>query len=181
MSKPRKKQMALKERLRRQLVQARQMSERLLADFETSQQWTYQIHDDCNHALWFAGHMAHTDNFFLSMIDSSAAVELPTIYQRQFGMGSQPTNVPEDYPSPSDVLEVMRERRATLLEVLDSLDDEDFTKSTPDGAPDFLSDIAAVFEMAIWHEGLHSGQLSSVRRALGHKPILPGPPVESQP
>jgi len=34
-----------------------------------------------------------------------------------------------------------------------------------------LADYAAVFEMAIWHEGLHSGQLSSVRRALGHGPV----------
>ena len=113
------------------------------------------------------------------MIDSASAKELPPIYQQQFGMGSQPTDSPDDYPSPSVVLKVMRERRATLLKVLNSLADDDFNRPTPAGAPDFLSDIAAVFEMAIWHEGLHSGQLSSVRRALGHKPILSAPPIES--
>lgn len=167
--------MPLKERLQRQLTQAREMSERLLSDFESPEQWTFQIHPDCNHALWFAGHMAHTDNFFLSLISPDDAVELPSIFARQFGMGSQPTPTPDDYPTAEEVLKNMRERRATLLNVLAHLNDDDFTAPTASGAPDFLKDVAAVFEMAIWHEGLHSGQLTSVRRALGHPPVLPAP------
>ena len=55
--------MEIKKRLKRQLLQARQLSEKLLADFKTPAQWVYQVHENCNHALWFAGHMAHVDNF----------------------------------------------------------------------------------------------------------------------
>jgi hypothetical protein len=58
-----------------------------------------------------------------------------------------------------------------MLRLLDSLSDEDFSRPTPEGAPEFLPDVGSVFEMAVWHEGLHSGQLSVVRRILGHKPL----------
>jgi hypothetical protein len=161
--------MSLKERLKRQLVAARQTSEGFLADFKTPEDWVKQVHSEANHALWFAGHMGINDNFFVSIVAPEKAKKIPEMETR-FGMGSHPTNRAADYPSAASVLEFMRERRKTLLEVLDGLTDEDLAKPTPDGTPKFLSDVASVFEMAIWHEGLHSGQLSVTRRSLGYKP-----------
>lgn len=163
--------MSLKERLQRQLLSTRQMSEKLLADFQTPEQWLHQVHPGSNHALWFVGHMANTDNFLLSLAAPGQAISLEG-FNNRFGMGSQPTGVPADYPQPEEVLATMRERRAKLLAVLESMTDEDLAGKTPAGAPDFLPDIASVFELGIWHEGLHAGQLSVVRRSLGHKPIV---------
>jgi uncharacterized damage-inducible protein DinB len=163
--------MGQKQRLERQLVNMRQMSERLLADFQTPQQWTFQVHPSCNHALWFVGHMATSDNFFLSLVAPDKAVQLPE-FQVKFGMGSQPTSDPSAYPPPQSVVATMRERRAALLATLSSLSDDDLAKKTPDGAPEFLPDVASVFEMAIWHEGQHKGQLSVARRALGYQPLF---------
>jgi uncharacterized damage-inducible protein DinB len=163
--------MSQKERLRRQLVRVRQNSERLLADFQTPEQWTFQVHPSCNHALWFVGHMATSDNFFLSLVAPDKSQKLPE-FQAKFGMGSQPTNQPSEYPAPESVLAAMRERRQALLAVLDGMSDEDLAKNTPEGAPDFLPDAASVFELAIWHEGQHSGQVSVARRALGYKPLF---------
>ena len=88
-----------KQRLQRQLVEMRQRSERLLADFRTPEQWTFQVHPTCNHALWFAGHMATSDNFFLSLIAPEKARQLPE-FQARFGIGSQPTNDPAAYHLP---------------------------------------------------------------------------------
>jgi uncharacterized damage-inducible protein DinB len=163
--------MGQKERLRRQLARVRQNSERLLADFRTAEQWTFQVHPNCNHALWFAGHMATSDNFFLSLVAPEKSRPLPD-FQAKFGMGSQPTNNPSQYPAVESVLATMRERRETLLGVLDQMSDDDLAKKTPSGAPDFLPDVASVFELAIWHEGQHSGQVSVARRALGYKPLF---------
>jgi uncharacterized damage-inducible protein DinB len=163
--------MSLKERLLRQLVERRQTSERLLADFKTPADWVYQVHPGSNHALWFAGHMAHVDNFFLSLVAPDKAKATPESLAT-FGMGSQPTSNPADYPTPETVLAKMRERRRTLLDVLNGLSDDDLAKKLPTGTPDFLSDVGSVFELAIWHEGVHAGQLSVARRALGHKPLL---------
>jgi uncharacterized damage-inducible protein DinB len=162
--------MSLQNRLLRQLKTTREMSERLLTDFKTPQDWTFQVHPACNHALWFAGHMATSDNFFLSLIAPDKKKDMPE-FQSKFGMGSQPTNEPAAYPQPESVLTTMRERRQALLSTLEAMTDDDLAKKTPDGAPDFLPDIGSVFEVAIWHEGRHSGQLSVARRALGHKPL----------
>lgn len=163
--------MSLKERLQRQLTSARQLSERLLADFKTPEDWTRQLHPGCNHALWFAGHMANTDNFLISMIAPEQAWQNKD-FGLKFGMGSQPSPNPADYPPPADVLSTMRERRQALLALLDKLGDDDLARKTAAGAPEFLADFGSVFELAVWHEGLHSGQLSLTRRALGHAPVM---------
>ena len=163
--------MSLKERLRRQLVAARETSERYLQDFQTPEAWTAMVHAGANHALWFAGHMANTDNFFISIIAPERAVERDG-FAEKFGVGSHPTSNSGDYPPVEDVLAFMRDRRAVLLDIFDSLSEEDFAKPTPEGTPNFLADIGSVFETAIWHEGLHSGQLSVTRRSLGFDPAF---------
>jgi hypothetical protein len=163
--------MSLKERLQRQLGSARQLSQRLLSDFHSPPQWTHQVCEGGNHALWFVGHMANTDNFLISLVAPERAVE-KIGYGAAFGMGSRPSGNVADYPPIDEVLAAMNERRATLLDVLAGLTDDDLARPTPDGAPDFLSDFGSVFELAVWHEGLHSGQLSMVRRSLGFEPVM---------
>jgi uncharacterized damage-inducible protein DinB len=162
--------MNAKRSLKRSLKQVRGLSEELLATFRSAEDWTYQVFPGANHALWFAGHMAVVDNRFIAVLDSALVREMP-IYDRAFGKGSKPTNRPEDYPPPEEVLETMRERRAVLLELLAAQSDQDLANATRPGSPDFLPDVASVFEVVIWHEGLHAGQTSVVRRALGHPPV----------
>ena len=163
--------MNLKERLRRQLISARETSERYLEDFKTPEAWTTMVHASANHALWFAGHMANTDNFFISIISPGRAVNREG-FAETFGVGSHPTSNPTDYPTVDEVLAFMRDRRAVLLDIFDSTAEEEFSKPTPEGTPNFLADVGSVFEMAVWHEGLHSGQLSVTRRSLGFDPAF---------
>lgn len=170
--------MSAKQRLQKQLQSARDYSMSLLADFGTPEQWTHQVHPQANHALWFAGHMAMADNFFLSNVAPEKVVKRPE-FERAFGTGSVPTNNPADYPPVEQVLEVMRERRRTLLDVLEGMEEADLEKPLPKGRADFLPDVGSVFEMAVWHEGLHSGQLSVARRSMGHGPVFNPPPGES--
>ncbi|MEX2174735.1 MAG: DinB family protein [Pirellulaceae bacterium] len=163
--------MSWKERLQKNLNNMRQMSERLLQDFKTPDEWVFQVHPNCNHALWFAGHMAQLDNFFLSLVAPDKARDLPE-FRTRFGMGSQPTSDPAAYPPPETVLATMRERRQSLLEALAGMTEDDLDRKLSAGTPEFLSDVGSVFEMAIWHEGQHNGQLSVARRALGHQPLF---------
>ena len=167
--------MSRKERIKTLLQVSRDTSEKMLADFKTPQDWVFQVHPQANHALWFAGHMATTDNAFLSMLAPEKSMDLPG-WKEKFGFGSKPVNDPAAYPPPADVLAQMRERRQTLLAVLDRLSDADLEKPKPKGGPEFLSDVGSVFEFAPWHEGLHTGQLSIARRALGHSPLFTGAP-----
>ncbi|EAQ78831.1 DinB family protein [Blastopirellula marina] len=162
--------MTPKERLRKRLTTARAFTERLFEDFHSPEEWTRQVCDQTNHALWIAGHLALTDNFFLTQIAPDLA-EPRDEYQTLFGVGSQPVADPAHYPAAATVLEYLRDRRAVLLAAFDALDEEAMSTPTPDGSPDFLNDIGAVFETAVWHEGMHTGQLSVVRRSLGHEPV----------
>ncbi len=161
--------MSLKAWLRSGLTKAREVTEGSLAAFKTPQQWTHQVHDKANHALWFAGHIAVVDNFMVSLLAPERALALPG-YDEKFGMGSTPTPDPDDYPPPDEVLAAMRERREALLGVLDELDEADFDKPTPEGTPDFLPTYGSVFQLDAWHEGFHLGQVSVAARALGTPP-----------
>jgi uncharacterized damage-inducible protein DinB len=163
--------MKLADRLTNQLKQSRDFCEKLLEPFKTPEDWTHQVSPGTNHALWFCGHMATADNFFIGMIEPAKKRDLED-WDKLFGMGSKPTSDPDDYPPAAEVLDAMRERRGVLLGLLAKMSDADLAKKTPEGTPDFVPDYAAIFEMANWHEGLHAGQITMVRRSLGHKPVF---------
>jgi uncharacterized damage-inducible protein DinB len=171
--------MKLTARLLAQLRMVRDTSEKILEAFETPEQWTHQVAPDTNHALWFAGHMASGDNFFIGMIDPQRKKPLDEL-DSLFGTGSRPTSNPDDYPPVAEVLDAMRERRAALLELLDSLSDKQLGNPLPKGAPDFLTDVGSLFELTIGHEWLHLGQVTVVRRALGHAPLFDPTPASAK-
>lgn len=167
--------MSYKNHLRAQLVQARQYSEGLLKAFQTPAEWLHQVHPKANHPLWFAGHMAVVDDFFIRLVAPDKGLPEPN-FAELFGPGSQPSPKMDDYPPPADVLRYMRDRRQTLLAILDGLSEDDLNRPLPKakGTPEFLRDWGSVFQMAAWHEGIHSGQVSVAHRALGHKPLAGG-------
>jgi uncharacterized damage-inducible protein DinB len=166
--------MPLRQRLKRQLETVRGMSESLLSAFKTPRDWTFQVHPQANHALWFAGHVGTVDNFMISLLAPEKAVEKPG-YREKFGMGSRPTADPDAYPPPAEVLAFMRERRQAVLDLLAALEEEDLQRACPKGAPPMMPDMASVFEAAAWHEALHAGQVTVARRALGHPPMVDRP------
>ena len=167
--------MDLKPRLERQLNKIREISEAFLSAFEAPEQWTFQVHERANHALWFAGHLGMVDNFLISRVAPEKA-RAADDYREKFGMGSRPTANPADYPTPEEVLAFMRERREALLEVLSGLSEEDLAKPSPEGIPEFMPDVASIFEAAVWHEALHGGQVTVIRQAMGVSPLVDAPP-----
>lgn len=162
--------MELKPRLQRRLESARNFSEKLLESFATPEDWTHQVFPGANHALWFAGHMGWTDNFMISFLAPSQALNDEKM-SAMFGMKSKPTSDAASYPPADEVLQWTRERRQTLLAILDGMTEADLA-SLAENAPKFITDKASVFEMSIWHEGFHSGQMNIARRALGHDSLF---------
>lgn len=165
--------MVLQELLENELRKTRGFTKQLLSTFRTPEEWTFQVHPQANHALWFAGHMGHSDNFFISLLDRSAVRDRPEFGER-FGMGSQPTSEANQYPPVEEVLEYLDERREKLIELLRGMTEERLHAETPPGTPPFLPDYASFFRTAAWHETMHAGQLTVARKALGHPPIMGG-------
>lgn len=166
--------MTLKDRIKANLLQVREMSGGILSAFQTPEDWTHQVHPKANHALWIIGHLSHADNFFLTLLGSDKSVDKEG-WSEMFGMGSQPSADPSAYPPVAEVLEFFRERRETLLGVLDGMPEADLDNKTPEGSPGFLSDFGQVFETAVWHEGVHTGQLTVAHRSLGNPPLFTNP------
>ncbi len=163
--------MEIKPRLQARLQFTRKASEDWLSVFKRPEEWTNQVAPGTNHALWFAGHMAFVDNSLLKMLSSTERQEMPE-YATKFGMKSQPSGNPADYPPPEEVLATMRDRRAALMRALDKLSEEELAKPCPPGGPAFFTDVASALEFAIWHEGMHAGQITQVRRAMGIPPLF---------
>lgn len=149
----------------------RQFTDGVLADFKSPQDWTHQLFTGANHALWFLGHLAIADGFCLGMIAPSQALALPTDYERLFGMGSQPTSDPASYPSADSVRAQVDAVRTALLAAVGSLTEELLAGPPAGGQQDFLpASTAGALLFFAEHEAFHLGQISLVRRALGHKP-----------
>jgi len=151
------------------------VTETFLSAFKTPEQWTLQVHDQANPALWVAGHLGTVDNFMISLLAPEKAVANQE-YQAKFGMGSRPTSNPDDYPEVGAVLDFMRERRSVVLEILAGMSEEGMSQPPPKGTPPIMPDVGSIFEMAVWHEALHAGQITVARRALGHPPLADVPP-----
>ena len=119
-----------------------------------------------NHALWVLGHLAWTDNLFLTTLAKREPV-VDESWNKLFGMGSEPTGDPQAYPTLDEVKGRLEAAREALIDWFQSLDEQQLKSPLPDGMKAFASDYAGMMNSLAWHEGLHAGQLSAVRRSLG--------------
>ncbi len=163
--------MDLQPRLKARLEAVRKASESWLTAFQTPEQWMFQVAPGVNHALWFVGHMAVVDNMMLRILSPADHRSQPDL-EAKYGVKSTPSASLADNVPPTELLEIMRERRQTFLAVLDRMSEADLSKPVPSGSPPMFSDLASMFELSIWHEGLHAGQMTVARRALGYSPIF---------
>ncbi len=165
--------MALKQRFETQLKHIRGISEAMLAVLNAPEEWCHQVHPDANHPLWFMGHIGTVDNFMLETVGPERVLSRDG-YWELFGMGSRPTPNPDDYPPVDEVRRFFDDRRKALLGALGEVDEARLLEPVPEGLPEFLTDVASVFETAVWHEAMHLGQVTVARRSLGHRPLVDG-------
>jgi hypothetical protein len=134
---------------------AHYMTLSLLKDFPEDK----VCHQPCptdNHLVWSVGHLAATYAWMLSLL-------------------GRPASVPESYtsyPSLSVAREVMESEYQTFLNAIAELPETQLSQPLAKDAGAFAKDAIELVDRAAWHEGWHSGQISSVRRALGLKGVM---------
>lgn len=131
--------------------------------------WCHQPIPGANHAAWIAGHIASTDNYFLTSLAGQAS-SVPAEWDDLFGMGSTPKNDPSVYPSPAELRDQLQTRRDGLTAWLKSLSDAQLAKPLEGDLARFAPNYAALAGSIAWHEGMHAGQLTLVRKSLGIGP-----------
>lgn len=118
-----------------------------------------------NHPLWTIGHLGVSNHWFASLYDGKPAVDAKL--EATYGGKSKPSANASDYPSMAETMKLYDQGMARLKKALTTPKDP-LTK--PQQMADWVSDTIHAAQLAVWHEGWHGGQLSTLRRSLG----LPG-------
>jgi len=147
---------------------ARRITLCLINDIPPDKLW-YQPVSAGNHVLWIAGHLATADDFYLRGL-GNRETGFPPEWRGLFGMGSTPQADASSYPALSDVKEQLSRMRVGLVEFFSGLSDEQLAQPLPGDFATFAPDFGTLASTIAWHEGLHAGQLTVIRKALGLKP-----------
>jgi hypothetical protein len=134
---------------------------------------TWQRHPEDNHPLWTLGHLAVSYDWFAGLLDGKPSQSTPE-QMKLFGPGSQAMSDVEAYPSMPEVKALCESAWKRLLKAAQALADSDLGKPPFGGPNTFAPDRLTVLERNAWHDGWHTGQVTTLRRALGLKPLMGG-------
>ena len=128
--------------------------------------------DSGQHAYWILGHLVVSESAVLDQYllgqPSRAARWVP-----QFGIGTVPADDPGDGPGYDELLDALRRNRADLVAYVDTLDVADLDRRCHPNdwpGPSFDS-VGECLNAICLHMGIHGGQLTCARRALGRSPL----------
>ncbi len=129
--------------------------------------WCYQPIPEANHATWIVGHIAVTDDSALAALSGQSS--LAESWKGLF-MGSKPNPDLAAYPSPAEMLRELGRIREGVVGWYKSASEDMLLAPIPGRLASLAPNRVALAASIAWHEGLHTGQLSLVRKSLGFAP-----------
>lgn len=130
---------------------------------------THQPFAGANHAAWIAGHIAWEDDSILTSVKPRPSV-LPASYTPLFGTGSSAKPDANAYPTLAELRQKQSLLRDELIAWFSNMSDEQLHAPLPKEHAGYAMNFAGLMSTLAWHEGLHAGQLTVVRKSLGMKP-----------
>lgn len=127
---------------------------------------TYQTSRADNHVLWTLGHFCTTYEWICGML-KEGGTKFPAEYQALFGMKSEPKPDAKLYPSYDELRKNFDRSYDAFIAAFQATSDADLVKPTVSDSGGFVPNRLAVMQIVTWHDGWHSGQLSTLRRSLG--------------
>lgn len=128
-----------------------------------------------NHVLWILGHLIYIESSAVHGMILGKTDYPYADWEPRFGMGSQPVADASAYPPFDELVAAWDGVRATTLETLDTLTDDDLDRPAP-GCPEewksWFGTIGKVLSSQIIHPPMHYGQLSDIRRSLGRPTLM---------
>ena len=129
------------------------------------------------HPTWLLGHLLLADTYLLSLLAAEPlADDFPSLLEH-FGPRSTPAQV--DFDSTPQLIDRLRRTHAVRLARVGAMDDRDLGQPMPDALlAQAQPTIGHHLHSLVFHEGYHSGQLSSWRKAHGFSAVhwTLGPP-----
>lgn len=126
-----------------------------------------------NHKLWVLGHMAHSNQWFASLVDGQPMTS-PQEWETLYGMKSRPVSDPAVYPPVADMRAAFEASIDRLCAAVDALSDAELDAPPAGDGAGFVSDKLDSALKAVWHYGWHLGQVASLRKGLGLPSLMGG-------
>lgn len=150
------------------LTFARRVTSGLLEDVPEDK-LLHQPFPGANHAMWILGHIACADDWFMRTLGPRPS-QLPEGWDELFGSGTSLRTDAAAYPPWTQVLDQSAARREELVAWFRSLTETELGQALPETLRPFGTTYGVLISTLAWHEGLHAGQLSVVRKSLGLAP-----------
>lgn len=142
-----------------------------LLDGITQDQALVRAAPEGTHASWIVGHLASTDDFFHATL-ASTPMTLDEAWHKTYGMNSNVSDTPGDYPPLGELLDIADRTRQGLTDWFATLDEAQLLAPLPDELVRFAPTRAALMSSLACHEGMHAGQVSVIRRVVGLPRIM---------
>jgi len=163
--------MATKDLLKGSLELGQFMTQMLLADFTDAELLIRPV-EGANHIAWQLGHVINTEARLLSTIPDAMPFPVPAGFAERHTKETAKLDSPSDFLTKAEYLELWGQVRATTIQVVMGLNDEQFSLPNPSSTSARLAPtIGAIFLLMSNHAMMHMGQVTVVRRKLG-KPTL---------
>jgi hypothetical protein len=120
-----------------------------------------------NHPAWVLGHLAFVADSMIRVLDKPFA--MPKEWIELFNLASKPISDRSRYPSKAELTEAYEKAYARLAEAVKETASEVFEREFPNPKlrPQLPTVGVAMVHVLTTHHGIHLGQLSAWRRAMG--------------
>ena len=156
--------------LKSKLEFTRHITNLLITAFPEDQR-LHQPYDGANHLLWQVGHLGVSAQGLAGMIDPSHPKPDPSL-DKLFGVKSAPMADASAYPDYAEVHTYFDQAMADLIALIADKDDAWFEQKVGEEQAMFGPTFAGVVMTVCWHEGLHAGQITTLRKSLGLDLVL---------
>jgi uncharacterized damage-inducible protein DinB len=123
-----------------------------------------------NSINWMLGHLALTDRRIIGLLGGDLP-PLPDDFAARFQTTKQPAGEQKGLGDPKELLATFDAHRRALIAAVKAAPSERLAAALPTPHPLFNTVGEAAAFMAV-HLGLHAGQVTVIRRALGYPPLL---------
>jgi hypothetical protein len=123
-----------------------------------------------NHLAWQLGHLVASERSLYQMVGCEMP-GLPEGFEAVHGTDNTESDDPSQFLSKAEYLSMMETMHAAAEAAIDTFDEADLDKPSPEKVRSFFPTVGSVLFMAGGHEMMHAGQIAAIRRKLG-KPVV---------
>jgi len=128
-----------------------------------AEKWLARPGDGSNHLAWIAGHVV----VHRAMVGKILGLQWSAPWEKLFARGAQLVE-PEQYPDAAEIQRSFQEVSQKVASALPNVSEEMLKKPVEKGKASLDGTVGGTIALLCLHESFHVGQMSYLRKWLGH-------------